>query len=287
MSNLSPFSVIIPTFNRAGFLPRAIDSVLSQKHLPNEIIIVDDGSTDSTKELLDKYQDQHPNLIKPIYQENFGVSSARNLGINRSSGEWISFLDSDDRWLDIKLEHQYNYIKEFPETKIIHNQENWIRNGQHLNQCKHHQKFGGYIFEKCLPLCVISPSAVSIHRSVFDVVGLFNTEFPVCEDYELWLRITYLYPVAYLTTPLIEKHGGHEDQLSKGWGFDTHRVKALENILKHPIKNNERKAVLEILCQKTLILHKGYHKHGKQGDAEYYLSKYNSYRLELETDTFI
>ena len=254
--------VIIPTYNRRHTLGRAIDSVLIQSLKPAEIIIVDDGSTDGTQELISiNYPD-----ITYIKSENKGVSAARNLGIKHSQSDWLAFLDSDDEWLPNKLEKQSAAISNQKEYKVVHCDEIWFRNGNRVNSKIKHQKYGGSIFEKCLPLCVVSPSAVIIHRVLFKELGLFDENLPACEDYDLWLRICALYPVLYLDAPLLIKYGGHEDQLSrKHWGMDRFRVEALRKILRSGILNESQElAATETLIQKCNILIGGAKKRGNQ-----------------------
>ena len=254
--------VIIPTYNRRHTLGRAIDSVLIQSLKPAEIIIVDDGSTDGTQELISiNYPD-----ITYIKSENKGVSAARNLGIKHSQSDWLAFLDSDDEWLPNKLEKQSAAISNQKEYKVVHCDEIWFRNGCRVNSKIKHQKYGGSIFEKCLPLCVVSPSAVIIHRVLFKELGLFDENLPACEDYDLWLRICALYPVLYLDAPLLIKYGGHEDQLSrKHWGMDRFRVEALRKILRSGILNESQElAATETLIQKCNILIGGAKKRGNQ-----------------------
>ncbi|MEJ5166724.1 MAG: glycosyltransferase, partial [Thermoanaerobaculia bacterium] len=173
-------SVIIPTYNRKEFLKETLDSVLKQKEVEKEIIVVDDGSTDGTYEEIKNYP------IRYFFQENKGPASARNLGILASKGKFIAFLDSDDLWLEDKLSLQLKFFKENPEYLIVHTNEIWIKDGKPLKQLKKHKKGGGDQFERSLELCVISPSSVLIKRELFDLVGLFDESFPACEDYELW-----------------------------------------------------------------------------------------------------
>jgi len=245
-------AVIIPTYNRIETLSRAIGSVLAQTRPVDELIIVDDGSTDGTSAWL---REHHPN-IKLIEQVNAGVSAARNRGIKSSSCDWIAPLDSDDEWLPQKLENQLARLASEPDHKIIHSDEIWIRNGVRVNQMKKHTKKGGWIFQDCLPLCAISPSAVMIHQSIFDDVGLFDESLPACEDYDLWLRITSRYPVLYCDEPLIQKYGGHEDQLSrKHWGMDRFRIQALENILlRAELSGSDHVAALDMMLGKVKVV---------------------------------
>jgi GT2 family glycosyltransferase len=147
--------------------------------------------------------------------------------------EWIAFLDSDDEWLPHKLERQCEALERHPQYRFCHTDEIWIRRGRRVNPMKKHAKHRGYIFDQCLPLCVISPSSALIHRDLFDRYGTFDPELPVCEDYDLWLRICAREPVLYVDEALLLKFGGHEDQLSQAyWGMDRFRIRALENLIR-------------------------------------------------------
>ena len=154
-----------------------------------------------------------------------GVSVARNVGIKQSKGDWIALLDSDDEWTPDKLIKQVQLLKKNEGSVFCHTNEIWIRNGVRVNQHKKHQKYGGYIFKECLDICRISSSSALIHKSIFGDIGLFNESLNVCEDYDLWLRITSNYPVLFLDEFLIKKYGGHEDQLSKTpEGIEQYRI---------------------------------------------------------------
>ena len=241
-------SVIIPTYNRRHTLERAIDSVLSQTFKPFEIIIVDDGSEDGTRNWV---QEAYPS-IKYIYQSNNGVSSARNKGIISSRGSWIALLDSDDEWMPEKLEDQVIFINENPGSLFCHTNEIWIRNGVRVNQMKKHKKYGGDIFKYCLDMCRISPSSSLIKKEVFEDVGLFDESLTVCEDYDLWLRITAKYTILFLDRPLIKKYGGHADQLSRvPEGIEQYRIQSLEKILSMSILDQD-----QFLSAKDMLIHK-------------------------------
>ena len=165
--------------------------------------------------------------------------------------------------------------------KICHTEEVWIRDGRRVNAMKKHKKKGGWIFQHCLPLCAISPSSVIIHRSVFEETGLFDEELPACEDYDLWLRITSRYPVLFVEEPLINKYGGHEDQLSrKYWGMDRFRIQALIKIIaEDALKKDDRQAAVGMLRTKLKIFINGAKKRGKQNEVNSYqqlLARYQS-----------
>ncbi|MFQ5478868.1 MAG: glycosyltransferase family 2 protein [Candidatus Binatia bacterium] len=257
----SSVSVIVPTFNRAPLLGRALDSLLAQSRPCEEIVVVDDGSSDQTAELM---RESYPGLGY-LRQENRGVSAARNLGIHESSGEWLAFLDSDDQWLPDKLKKQLRALQTEPDLRVCHSDEIWIRNGRRVNPMKKHAKYGGWIFARCLPLCCVSPSSVLIHRSVFDEVGLFDESLPACEDYEFWLRVSARYPLLYVDEKLIVKYGGHPDQLShKYWGMDRFRIQALEKILASgTLSEQDREAASAMLKEKLRIYRQGARKRGR------------------------
>lgn len=253
-------AVIIPSFNRKNTIKRAIDSVLSQTLAAAEIIVVDDGSTDGTA---DRLRQDYPGLIL-LTQENKGVSAARNAGIKQASSEWIALLDSDDEWHPEKLSRQMLHLHAHPGYLLVHTNETWIRNGRRIGQMKKHKKYGGHIFRHCLPRCVISPSSVLIHATVFEYVGRFDESLPVCEDYDMWLRICARYPVLFVDENLLTKYGGHADQLSrKLWGMDRFRIQALAGILNAEVLANEnRAAAIAMLNKKISIYLHGAEKHG-------------------------
>jgi glycosyltransferase involved in cell wall biosynthesis len=273
-------SVIIPTFNRRETLIRALDSVLSQSHPADEVIIVDDGSTDGSGELVER---QYPQC-RLLRQSNGGVSSARNLGISAANGEWIALLDSDDAWHPNKLEKQMAALDQSENLKICHTEEIWIRNGKRVNAMKKHAKSGGRIFQRCLPLCVISPSAVVLHRSLFDEYGLFDETLPACEDYDLWLRLCAHEAVCFLPEPLTIKYGGHDDQLShKHWGMDRFRVQALEKLIASDrLSETDQVASLRTLIEKCSILSQGANKRGHFERGEKYDRLRERYQEKLD-----
>lgn len=262
-------SVIIPTFNREKVLKRAVSSVLNQTFRDFELIVVNDGSTDGTKSILNKYFN-----INVIDQTNQGVSHARNVGILNGCSKFIAFLDSDDEWKPEKLERQMEFFDQHPDAMICQTEETWIRNGKHANPMKKHKKHSGWIFKECLPLCIVSPSAVMMRKDLFDSVGLFDESLPACEDYDLWLRIAAKYPIYLIDKPLIVKYGGHSDQLSRTVpNLDQYRIEALLKILKSgTLSPEQRVAAEEELKKKSKIYGEGCLKHGKIEEGKKYLS---------------
>lgn len=272
-------SVVIPTFNRADVLVRALDSVFAQTEPAFEVIIVDDGSTDRTRTLVEqRFAD-----CRYFFQENAGVSAARNVGVREAQGDWIAFLDSDDAWLPGKLAAQRDCLAQVPSLRFCHTEEIWIRHGRRVNAMDKHAKKGGLIYQRCLPLCVISPSSALIERSLLEELGGFDESMPACEDYDLWLRLCAQEPVAFVEQPQIEKYGGHDDQLSRRhWGMDRFRIYALEKMLGYPMLSvPDREATLNMLVEKCRIFALGAEKRGNHERAAQYRAKQQEHQQEL------
>lgn len=268
MNTANPLiSVIIPTYNRAKWLPRAIDSVLAQDDAAHELLVIDDGSTDDTAALMARYRQvryyQHPHK---------GVSAARNHGIRAAKGSWLAFLDSDDAWAPNKLSTQRAALQQNPQYNVCHTDEIWYRHGVRVNPMQKHQKSGGDLFERALALCLISPSSIMVHKTIISRIGGFDEQLPACEDYDLWLRILMHDPVLYLDRPLTIKYGGHSDQLSRQhWGMDRFRIHAIVKCLNNPaLKDTHRKAALAMLKHKVGIYLIGARKRNKHKEIKHY-----------------
>ena len=260
-------SVIIPTYNRWPSVSAAVESVLAQSLKDFELIVIDDGSTDGTAQKLVKYGTS----LRFYSQSRSGVSAARNLGVKKARGRYLAFLDSDDLWRPEKLAVQTKFMRRHPEYLICQTEEIWLRNGVRVNPRLIHQKPAGDIFMRSLELCLVSPSAVMMTKDLFDAAGGFDESLPVCEDYDLWLRIAVDHRVGLITEPLVIKRGGHADQLSRSlWGMDRYRVMALQKLLRAGIRSSRREAVLAMLRRKVTILAQGARKRGKPHEARDY-----------------
>ena len=272
---MTKVTIIIPTYNRAKSVCRSVSSVLDQTFTDFEIIIIDDASTDDTVERLKEFGDRIRVIRHP---ENKGVSAARNSGLIKAKGEYIALLDSDDYWMPNKLQVQVAFFKENPDAVISQVREVWIRNGKRVNPAKKHLKPSGDIFIPSLKLCLVSPSAVMFKKSLLDEVGMFDEEFPVCEDYDLWLRIAYKYPVYLIEQDLLVKEGGSPDQLSVSMpGMDRFRIKAMVKIFNMGVLNKlQEQALLKELEKKCRVYGKGCVKRGKNEEGNYYLNLVNN-----------
>ncbi len=197
-------SVIIPTYNRARFVTKAIDSVLSQTYKNYEIIVVDDGSTDDTRHALEPYQDR----IRYIYQENRGVAAARNLGIKSSNGKWVAFLDSDDTWLPEKLSFQMECVTQSDAqvcfTNIIYESEP----DEHTSLVPTEQKEMRYkLYGEPLEMVLDTSiknyvQSMLVKRSLFAHVGYFDERLQIADDTRMIFNLAFETAFAYITTPL-------------------------------------------------------------------------------------
>ena len=258
------FSIIIPTYNRKHLTKIAIDSVLKQTFTDYEIIIVDDGSTDNSFQELSDYK-SYPrghtlitNFKLLRHDTKQGVSVARNTGIKNAQGNWICFLDSDDRFRKDKLQKTYDYIQQFPKYKIFHTEEIWYSNNKILGQKKKHKKPDEDVFKESLKSCCVGPSTVCIDKKLLTDYGLFDESLPACEDYDLWLKISSNNLIKLLPYALTIKQGGRSDQLSAQHSLDKYRIIALKNLLQSSLLNNEQSLLAEKeLKTKLSIFYKG------------------------------
>jgi len=264
-------SVIIPTYNRAQRLGKAIDSVLAQSHQDFELIVVDDGSEDNTDELIGNYNSD----IVYIRQENSGAAAARNRGIEKACYNLLAFLDSDDWFAENKLKTQIEAMNRNPSCLISHTNEIWYRNGQILNQKLKHKKSSGDIFAQSLELCAVGMSTIMIHKEIFDRYGFFDEGYPCCEDYEFWLRISAEEKFLLVEEPLTSKDGGRDDQLSVIYrtGMDKFRIKAIMKTLASGRLTEEQSGIARReLERKCRIYGTGCIKHGRAEEGRYFLN---------------
>jgi len=205
-------SVIIPTFNRRDYITIALDSVLAQTYKDYEIIIIDDGSSDDTREILKPYRDN----LRYFYQENRGIAPSRNRGIEEARGDYIALLDSDDYWLPEKLEHQVNGFRENPQCGMIATRCSSI---DPSGRFRKHNRPGksGWVLLDLFKANFIRTSSAMITRECLTTVGLFDESLTECEEYDLWLRIAKHYPISFINDPLTvytdNPHGVSTDSL--------------------------------------------------------------------------
>lgn len=263
------FSIIIPTYNREKFLKIAVDSVLNQTFTDFELIIIDDGSNDNTKQMIAEFANSK---IRYIHQEHKGIPFARNLGVKNTKGKYIAFLDSDDRFCKEKLSITHDYIINNNKYKAFYTKEIWYRNGKLISQKEYQLPPKDSAFNASLKLCCISMSTIVINKEIFSHIGYFDEHLLVCEDYDFWLRITHKYPTMLIPKALTIKEGGHFDQESKKYpAMDKFRIYAIEKLLKdNSLSNKNYTLAYQELKNKCLIYITGTLKRNKQKETAYY-----------------
>nr|WP_320009791.1 glycosyltransferase family A protein [uncultured Desulfobulbus sp.] len=274
-------SVILPTYNRAGFLKQSIGSILAQKRCCDELIVVDDGSTDATQKIVEQLAAQASIPLRYIHQRNQGAAAARNKGIQAARGDLLAFLDSDDQWLPQKLALQAKVFEADSKLLISHTREIWYRGGQRVNQKKKHDPPNGDIFAASLKMCVVGMSTTMARKQLFDRYGLFDETLPCCEDYDLWLRVSCKEPFSLVPEALTAKDGGREDQLSAvhRLGMDVYRIQALCNLLDSGVlSSQQQQATVEELVRKCRIYGQGCSKHGRPEEGALYAELAQKYQ---------
>jgi glycosyltransferase involved in cell wall biosynthesis len=207
--NLPIVSIILPTYNCASFLPLSIGTILSQTYNSYEIIVVDDGSTDNTKEVLYPFMQR----IKYIrLEQNKGLPTARNIGIRSAQGKYTAFIDADDLWLPEKLQTDIEYFETHPEVSMVYSKHiNIDEKGNNFNGNTKKQLPSGNIFTQLFSeQNFIITSSVVVRKNVFETTGLFDERLFNCQDWDMWLRIAFHFKVAGINKPLVKyRHNPH------------------------------------------------------------------------------
>jgi len=228
--------------------------VQNQTYKVDEIIVVDDGSTDSTCKVLKEFD------IKVVKTSNHGVSHARNIGIKEAKNEWVAFLDSDDLWLEDKIQKQVELHVTNPHVLFSHTAERWQRDGRVVKYPKKLAKPFGFCFLDNLSTCKIACSSVLAHKSIFEKVGFFDENLRVCEDYDLWLRVSLEYEIGLIKEEGIIKRAGHKQLSNEIFAIDSYHVDSLLKFL----NSKHSKEVKKEIEKKCKILINGAKKHANE-----------------------
>ena len=215
-------TVIIPTFNRASIVGRAIRSVLAQTYRDWELIVVDDASTDGTEEVVKRFQDQRIKYI--LHDQNRRVSAARNTGIRGAQGEYVSFLDDDDEWLPEKLQKELEvFHNSDPEVGLVYAGKTVFDEHGNVLQVRMPLE-SGWVYDAMLDRHFIgSPSRVTVRKQVLESVGGFDETFVNCQDYDLWLRVARVSKIACVPYFLVKRYllsdqmSGNLRKICEGW----------------------------------------------------------------------
>lgn len=243
-------SVVIPAYNAGGFIRRTIDSVLSQTYTDRELIVVDDGSTDNTSEVVKSYGAK----VRYIHQDNAGDGPARNTGIRAAKGDWIAFLDHDDEWLPRKLELQMDLLKRNPRLrwcgtnyyKSCLDRRDAVGDIEALkNKLAGHDCFDNFFTAVGQKGCSLITTTILVHREVFEHAGLFDSCWLLCADFDMWWRIAYHFPaIGYLPEPLATVHLDVLDTAAKASRITSKRGEDARNLVARHLKLADEQAAL-------------------------------------------
>jgi glycosyltransferase involved in cell wall biosynthesis len=236
-------SVIIPTYNCAHYLEQAIESAMNQTYRDVEIIVLDDGSTDNTSEVVRKYG----NNIRYIRQANAGLPAARNRAIESSAGEFLAFLDSDDWWELSKLAKQVPLLEDDPQVGLVYTDLRVVHDDGEIIPsflASRPLATSGYVFDRLLESGFILPSTVLLRRSCLDQVGMFDESMRSHEDIELWLRVCQSWKVALINEPLTHRRQGDANMTSNDNLKTEYSVKLFEKALRLPSLTTEQRTLM-------------------------------------------
>lgn len=202
------FSVVIPLYNKQTYIKRSLNSVLAQTMTDFEVVVIDDGSTDSSAAIVKSILDQRVRLIQ---QQNSGVSAARNRGISECYGEWVAFLDADDEYFPECLQEMYSCVKKFPQAGAVYVDPVWFRDGEQINVVSQTAEtyellpdyFDQIIFHGGNE---INSSCVAVKKAVFSQAGLFPVGITIGEDSDMWMRIAWSTQIAHVSKALSIYH---------------------------------------------------------------------------------
>lgn len=228
-------AAIIPVRGRRELLGEAMESVLGQSLCPAELLVImDDYDESEALELKARYRSIENCQLHFVRGEGTGPGSARNLGATLARSSWLAFLDSDDIWQKERLERLFAYLKKRPQLSVCHNEESWLRSKKGLTVPESLRPSTGRFLRASLSNCMISPSSLLIRRTVFLASGGFDPAYPVCEDFEFFLRLLKTRVAGLVPEKLTIKRSGNWPQLSASHNLDCYRLRALLTYLKDP-----------------------------------------------------
>lgn len=246
-------SMIIPTYNRANLLCRAIQSALNQTYENFEIIIIDDGSNDNTSDVVEKYQKQDERIRYIRCEKNKGGSAARNKGIKAAKGEYLAFLDDDDEWLPEKIEKQMIKFKNVSnDVGLIYSGFSCISESSGKIVTEINPILRGNVYHNLLENCILGSPTPLIRKICFRKAGLFDETLPSCQDWDMWIRISEYYKFDFVSG-VLAKHHVHGDQISIDLNAKIVARKKL--IEKYRIHLTQKPQILSVLFKRLGILY--------------------------------
>lgn len=254
------FSVVIPTYNRAHRILRAVESVLSQTFKDFEIWVIDDGSVDDTEAVLRPFEGR----LNYWHQRNGGVANARNTGIEKSRGAYIAFLDSDDWWYPRKLEVVARAIEENPSAGLFYSKFDVSDHTCRKLWTPHIRGVSGHAYKALLVKDFVATSTAVVRKDCFDQAGMFDTALSGCEDWDMWIRIARFFPIQFIPEILVAYERLSPDSL----GVTTPWVTAAEEVVNKAIyADDQLEPVVKRQMYFSLAFFKGLVHLGRREDA--------------------
>ncbi|WP_347273679.1 glycosyltransferase [Candidatus Kuenenia sp.] len=281
MANKKPLvSIVMPTYNCAAYLPESIESILAQTYDTYEVVVIDDGSADNTKLVLEPYMEK----IRYIdLGRNEGLPTARNLGIQSAKGEYVAFLDADDIWMPEKLEMSIDQFMKNPDAGMVYSKhinidsKSQFMEGKIMRRLPSGNIFTQLFFEQNFIIC----SSVVVRKEVFNKTALFDSELVNCQDWDMWLRIAFYYKAIGIDVPLV-KYRHSSKSLSKNRDNVLKYQKVIIDKIYTMFKDSEN-GISEKMYKKRLAAH--YAKIGRHymrmGDK---IAARENFRLSLKMD---
>lgn len=279
---IAKVSVIIPVYNASNYVAKAINSVLAQGYNNYEIIVVDDGSTDETREVLNGYEDR----IRYVYQNNAGPAKARNTGIKQARGDYITFLDADDLWLPDKLEKQLSFFNIHPQYSLVFTDMQHIVGANvihksYLKEKNYQYLSSGSIYENLLRECFIFTPTVMVKRECLERVGFFNENLRIAEDYDLWLRIADKFQIGFLDQPLVIRNRHKNNLTEDRYLYIISGIQMMEELYRKDKGSKRRKKIIEEeLGKRYFALGYYFFDLGQQKEAQYNFLKSLKYSIQ-------
>ncbi len=267
-------SVIIHTYNNERFIAETVESVLNQTYKDYEIVVVDDGSVDGTRDALIPYMQK----IMYHYKENGGIASAKNAGIGLSQAEFVAFLDHDDLWAPDKLQLQMECFNENPQVGLVYAKYTSFRDGKEL-RTKPEKGYSGWIFKELLSKSFIQTSTVVVKRECLDAVGPYDESFSLGDEYDMFLRIARKFQCGFIDKGLT-RYRVHDTNASKnGFLFDNENLGVYKKVYNNctDLDGVEKKILRKRIARYSMKVAEGLYRQGKLEESKKYQKEANNY----------
>ena len=267
-------SVIIHTYNNEKFIAETVESVLNQTYKDYEIIVVDDGSVDGTRDALIPYMQK----IRYHYKENGGIASAKNAGIGLSETEFVAFLDHDDLWVPDKLKIQMECFNENPQAGLVYAKYTSFRDGKEL-RTKPEKGYSGWIFKELLSKSFIQTSTVVVKRECLDAVGPYDETFSLGDEYDMFLRIARKFQCGFVDKGLTRYRVHDTNASNNDFLFDNENLGVYKKVYNNftDIDGVEKKILRKRIARYSMKVAEGLYRQGKQEESKKYQMEANNY----------